>query len=342
MADEKTETLLEALDRGWGEQEEALAAVEEAPVETPEETPEEGVVAEIPEPEVLEAPEHWSDEDKETFNSLPEEARPLYLAKVTSLETGYNTKFESLADERKQLDAFKGFAEMFTPDHREQLARMGTTPEGYVRSLIATHFQLQQNPQATLQQLAQQLGVTLGEAPALEEDDLDPVVNQRLKGIESQLQSLAENLTQTQQSQEEASQRQIQETWQAFAGAKDDQGNVLYPNAEGLKTKIAYELQTLESIPRETAGALLKRAYDNVKWTDPALRQTILDAQAKAETDKAKAETDKAEAKRRESVEKAKRAGSDPKSKSGPVSEAPPEGESRRESLEREWDRMTA
>lgn len=318
-------SLTDQLDAAWKELE-----TEDPAEETSEDPPEEAPKEEAP--DTVEPPEHWSDTDKEAFNSLPEEARPLYLEKAKSIESGYNAKFEDLANERKTLEAVKGFAELFTDQHREQLRQMGTTPEGYVRSLIATHAQLQQNPRETLTNLARQLNVSLGEAEALEED-LDPA-DKKLKDIESQVQNLSNVVTNSQRSQETASQQQITETWQAFAAAKDEQGNELYPKAEALKVKMGLELQTLESIPGETAKDLLERAYDSVKWTDPTLRASILEAEAKAKHDKAEAE-------RKDKVAKAKKAGRDVKGKSEPVSEAPKPNGSLRSELESAWDSLS-
>ena len=101
----------------------------------------------------LAAPDHWSDEDKDSFSELPDEAKPLYLEKVKSIEAGYNRKFEDLASERKEVESYKGFKDMFAP-YEQKLAMAGTNPELYTRQLLATAAQLEANPLGTLEILA--------------------------------------------------------------------------------------------------------------------------------------------------------------------------------------------
>src|SRR5262245_35337860 len=47
----------------------------------------------------LEAPQHWSQEDKDWFTGMPDDVwRQKWLDKTKSLEGGYNTKFQEIAN----------------------------------------------------------------------------------------------------------------------------------------------------------------------------------------------------------------------------------------------------
>lgn len=307
----------------------------------------------------VDAPEHWSDADKESFKGLPDEAKPLYLDKVKSLESGFNRKFEELATERKELEPYKGFHDLFKPFEQE-LATVGTTAEQYTRQLVATALQMRgENKVETFKALAANHGIDLNELVGkptgadeeLDEEFLDPAVKalkQENAALRQELQGLSTEVRQTQNSQRQASSDSVLKEWAIFAGSKDEQGNELYPEAENLRAMVGDELTRNPPGLTETSQDAFKRAYETVKWLDPNLRQSILDAEAEKARNEGKTEAQKAleakqkEAQRKADVGKAKQAGRVVKSKSAPVSEAPIESASWRDEVEKQWDEAAA
>lgn len=294
---------------------------------------------------LVEAPEHWSQEDKNTFAELPDEARPLYLAKVKSLESGFNRKFEELADERRGLDSYRGFHDLFRP-FEEDLASAGITAEQYTRQLVATALQMRQNPEATLASLAKSHGVDLTElvgkltgAGDPHDDDSDPdirALKEQNQMLREELHGLATRFDHSQLSQQQAHQEQMMQDWVDFANAADENGQPLYPGAETLSALVGEELVRNPPALGETPHQTFARAYDTVKWLSPELRQSMLTA----EREKARAAADGGgiEAQRKADVDKARRAGRTIRSKSTPVDEAPRDSLSWRDEVERQWD----
>lgn len=290
-----------------------------------------------------EAPEHWSQDDKDRFAELPDEAKPLYLAKVKSLESGYNRKFEELADERRGLESYRGFDDLFRP-FEEDLAAAGITAEQYTRQLVATALQMRQNPEATLAALAQSHGVDLGDlvgklngaGDALDDELTDPAIQalrQENATLRQGLQGLSAKIDQSQDFVRQAGDDEIVRDFAVFALSTDDAGNERYPHALDLQQHIGTELAHNPPVLGEAPHQAFARAYEAVKWHHAELRNALL----RAEAEKARHEG-RTEALRKADVDKARRAGRTLTSKSMPVDDAPRETSSWKEEVERQWD----
>lgn len=302
---------------------------------------------------VPDAPEHWSETDKESFNSLPDEAKPLYLDKVKSLESGFNRKFEELADQRKALEPYQGFHDLFEP-FRQDLATAGITAEQYTRQLVATALQMRQDPTATLQALAQSHGVdlnTLVGKPEGADDEFDEFTDPQIvaltkqnRELEAKLAGISTRIDQSQTQARQASDADVLREWAVFAQSKDDQGNDRYPQAEALRVQVGEELQRSPQRLGETMHQAFARAYDVVRWANPDLRQSLLDAEVSKAREEVEAkakktvEAAKSEVQRKQDVDKAKKAGRTVKSKSTSVGDAPAVGETWKEEVEKQWD----
>ena len=306
----------------------------------------------VPAPE---APEHWSEADKSSFSELPDEAKPLYLDKVKSLESGFNRKFEELAQERKELEPYKGFHDLFKP-FEQDLATAGITAEQYTRQLVATALQMRQSPEATLTALAQSHGVDLnsvGKPNGASADDefTDPAISalrQENAALRQHVQGLSTKIDQSQIQARQASDDSVLKEWAIFTQSKDEQGNELHPHAEALRALVGDELTRNPPALAETTQQALKRAYETVRWLNSDIRSSLV----KSEADKARREAEeaakkaadavKSEAQRKADVDKAKKAGRTVKSKSAPVDEAPAESKTWKEEVERQWDEAAA
>jgi len=244
-----------------------------------------------PDPEIA-PPEHWSQIDKDAFNDLPPEVRSLYLDKATSLEKGYNEKFEKVASWQKEKAALD---EVFAPMASE-LALYNVDRVDVIRRLAGAHQMLRYDPEGALRQLAAQYGA---EYPFAGSDDdegfLDPAAEQQITQLKQQVAQLQQGFQgfqgQYQSSQEAALQHQID----AFQSAKDADGNLKYPYFDTVR-------QQMGQLIGAGAAQSLEQAYEMAVWGNGETRQRLM----QADQDRAAKE---AEAKRKAEADKARKAG---------------------------------
>lgn len=288
---EKTESLRETIEKAASSEAEVDSGVEEKEVER------------------VEPPEHWSQLDKDRFSELPDEIKPLWLEKTKSLETGYNEKFERVADWEKQQARFN---EIFSPLASE-LSLHGVQPMDMVQRLIGAHQFLRSDPEAGLRWIAEQYGAghMLG---GVEEDSgyLDPMAEKKIQQLEQQVQSLTQTLGGFQGNYQQTQQAQLQSQIRAFETAVDAEGKPKYPYFQNVREQMGQLF---------AAGAVstLEEAYQKaIRLNDDVFGQV-----QKAEQDKAKKE---AEAKRKAEAEKARKAADARVSSSGQSGGAPKYG----------------
>ena len=249
------------------------------------------------------APEHWSEADRGAFDDLPDEAKGIYLDKVRSLESGYNQKFEAIANERKNYEALQHAFEasgienleqfveatrnndtlgnLFEP-FAEQLQAANQTPQQYVRQLVQVAQSIQAHPRETLLWLAEQHGVDLRQEAAATV-------------------------------QEEMTARE----WATFEAS--------HLGADRLKTHIGTHLANDPQRAHETVHAALTRAYDTVKSIDPDVRR--VEDQSRQQ-----------EQMRRQDLQKARAAGRTVNAKSTPINDTRAPKDTWKSELEANWD----
>lgn len=192
-------------------------------------------------------PEHWSQLEKDRFGALPTAIKPLYLEKITSLEKGYQQKFERLAAAEK---THAGIEEVFAPLSGD-LQQYRMTPLDAVKYLVATQQAMRRDPRGTLQKLANDYGIDLGNVaaspgaqaqagsqPAAGDATgyLDPAAERDIAALKAQfgpVTQTVQQLTQAIQQQAQAEQRRQYEASvgavQSFAAAKGPDGKPLHP-----------------------------------------------------------------------------------------------------------------
>ena len=244
---------------------------------------EEVAVEETP---AIEAPEHWSQLDRDRFSELPDDLKPLWLEKSKSLETGYNEKFERVASWEKQQARLN---EIFQPVANE-LALHGVDQMDMVQRLIGAHQYLRNDPAAGLRWLAEQYGAQ----HLLADDDgfYDP--DPKITQLEQQVAQLSNAFNGFQGTYQSSQQAQAQAHIDAFAGAVDESGNPKHPYFNDVRAQMG-------QLMAGGAASTIEQAYDMAVWALPESRQRLMQAeQAKAAKD--------AEAKRKAEAEKARRA----------------------------------
>lgn len=252
-----------------------------------------------------EPPDHWSAEDKEAFAALPDEAKPLALDWRKSIETGYDTKFQEVAATKKEIEPFLGFKDVFAP-YQQDLDRLGTTPQTYVRQLMQVATDLRNSPAETLARLARDYGVEFpaaqAEDEAGEDEFLDPAAAAEIRALKAEIAGLKQttqnSLDQFTQANETERNQQIINQFNDFANTQAD-GKPKYPHAQRLQPQIGMQLQMMSA--EETQGKsmndLMAVAYERAAWSDADARAELL-----------KAQTDNGQKTQKTEVQKAKKA----------------------------------
>lgn len=248
-------------------------------------------------PQAVEAPQHWSAEDKDWFSKQPEENKKWLLAREKSMTADYTRKTQELAEPRKKYERLEKIFEPLRP----QLTQMGLDEPAAVERLLQRYQETEQfinsfkqNPKQAIDWLAGQHGVSLS-GYAADEEYTDPQVaelrnqNQQLM---SRLQALEGNLSQIQQAP-------VIDTLTRFQNAKDENGNLKYPMYEQVKTLMA---------PLVAQGKSLEEAYHDVVWATPEGRAKMLEE----ERTKFLQEEQKKQKEAREKAEAAKKAAGAP------------------------------
>ena len=300
---------------------EPLAAEDDAPpaddLEPSEEAEAEAADVEVADDDEevpgVEAPAHWSNEFKDSFNALPPEAREVFLQRYKDMEGDYTRKTQEVADIRRRASALDEVMQPF----RDEFARAGLDDVGAVRQLLGAHKFLRESPQQAIAWLAQNYGVStdaLGATEQADDDFADPQVKQ-LRDQVSQLQGYLQNQAQQQQ---QAAVADTQLQIDNFAKATREDGSLAHPHFDAVRT-------TMGGLIQSGVAQDMDAAYEMAVYANPELRGSLIDQEAEKVT---------AAKKQQENVRKAKRAQqANVRGSGAPAKEALPSGSSVRDAL---------
>lgn len=254
-------------------------------------------VAEAAEPKGVQAPAHWSEDDRTKFAALPDDnTRQTLLDWRKQIEAGADTKFKAAAEARK---LHEDISLQLTP-YAEAMKAENLTTRDMVMRLFAAERGLREDPVAGLlaltrdyargvagtsqardliQQMATALGVGAGAQPPkpgdAQADPNDP--------RQADFEALNARVTAFEQERENAKRRETQAAitaaqtkLQTFTEAKGEDGAPLHPHFERVRGAMALAVQTA-SQAGETLT--LEDAYDRAVWMDPELRQEMTRAE---------------------------------------------------------------
>lgn len=327
---------------------EAFDEMESAASDEPE-TTEEGVTEEVPETleaeesEVLdeaeeadietdteieasyEAPEHWSAEHKDVFNSLAEmgeagvNAQTFLMERHKEMERAANEKFQEAAGYRKRGEEMDALLEPF----KQGWQMRGFDEMAGLRALLGTYQQLYANPKDTLKYLASQFNVSFGnEEQSADDEFADPAVSE----LKAEINQLKQQLQQGQAQQQQTAQASVAQRIQAFASETDESGNLAHPHFEAVQTDMARLVQS-------GVASDLQDAYEKAVRLNPNLTAEEL-RKAQEEADK------KAKAERAAKAQRAKRAASSVKSSVQSVEKTKPK--TMRDELSEMYDQIAS
>lgn len=237
QAIEETET--EATDTAADEQE---TATTETPAGEEAETASENTEAE-PEASTeseddieLNVPEHWSEQDKTEFAGIKDRKTALSFVerRYKEMESGVTKKFQEIASIRKKGEAL----EEVLAQHRGEYNLHGMDDVAAVRQLFTIYSNLKSNPQGTIQWLANQYGVELGNSE--EGRNPDPA----LLTLNKRIEELQRQQSQSTQQLHLRTQQELQTQIDAFKSAKDEGGNLKHPHFDDVRTTMGQLIQS--------------------------------------------------------------------------------------------------
>ena len=282
---------------------------QEVPPDTPsgqagDRPPSESSDGAAPATEPMEAPAHWASGDREMFSKQTPEAQKWLMERYQGMESAHTQRSQEIAPIRQFVDQWSPYTQQF-----------GATVEQAAQTLFQTEYRLRSGDNAqklaVLRELVQAYGV---QAPGEGEMPADPRVGELQQQL-FQMQAMQ------QQQAQAAQQQQVQTTTQqvqAFAGQKDDKGNLAHPYFGDVETEMTRLAQA------DLAAGVqpdLQSLYDRAVWANPTTRAKLMAEQQKA------------------SVQKARSAGGSISGAGAPAAEQP---RGLRETLEQAYDMQAA
>jgi len=286
-----SETVRETLNRVLAgqeisETEEEAETLPEPPepeqkVEAAEETEEEVAETEVEEKaedkplEAIAPPQHWPNDFKEQFEKMDATGQHLFMKRYKDLEGDYTKKTQSLAKYRKRQESFD---EIMKP-HMDDFSRAGMDDVGAIRQLLSAHNYLKNDPKQAIQWLAKNYGVDLAEvgydSTAEDDDYADP----KMKALEQQVAQLQGFLKNQEQTQMQSVQQNTQSMIDQFANEKTTDGSPKHPHFDSVRDRMGILIQGNQAPDLATA-------YDMAVYSDPKLRQVMMDSYAATKTQK--------------------------------------------------------
>jgi hypothetical protein len=269
-----------------------------APAEGEQAAPEQGAAA-------TEAPQHWSQADKDWIASLPPDHRAKAVERFKAIEAGFTPKLQRAAALEKDYGEVD---RMFEPDMPALQAQgwtkgalikawgevergLATDPAGQVLKIVQ-HYKI------NTQDLAKRLGITpaaaaqvvdaaQGATPEQPAEPIHPIVKQlqdELAAVKGTLTGFTEAQRAEQQRQQQAQQTRTLSEIQAFAEAKGEDGAPSHPHFNDVMADML-ALAAAERSAGRTPN--LAKLYDTAVWANPDTRAKQLAADRAAEQHKA-------------------------------------------------------
>lgn len=283
---------------------------------------EEAATEEAPEPG-LEAPLHWSAEDKAAFAKVPKDAQEFVLRRHKAMEADYTRKTQEVADTKRFKD---NFDQLLNP-YRNQFAMHGMDDVGAVRYLLGNFQALQQNPAQFLMNLAQQYGVDFSQKQ-------DGTVDPTIQALQGEISSLRSQIAQTTQAQQYQVNSSLLNQVNAFRDEKDATGNLKHPHFETVRKDMSVLIESGRAQTLDEAYPLAVRLHPDIY--DKSLEQSILEKQKAAQVEADKKTLDE----QKQKADKAKKAASGIRSGGASVEQKGPQ--TLRSQLSDLWDKQAA
>lgn len=304
-------------------------AVEPAPaeaVETTEDIPDQGTTAEPVEAETpIDPPASWSADEKEHFGTLPPAVQKALVRRESEREASYTQKSQEAA-RYKQYEPL----ETVLAPRRQQWAQEGMSPEQALQQLLALSDYASSDPRGFVQWFAQQRGISLTQPQAepLQQPEGSPDLAPHLAPIVQDIQSIKQQL-------------QLKEQQAALAVVSAFAQDPAHPHFAAVEPDMLAMIPAVrQAHPDISQPEVLKKAYDQAIWANPAVREQLLAAQRAAQEAERKAAEGKRQEEQRQAALKAQKAAGTQLGTRSPLDGGVPAPASARESMERAYDRL--
>lgn len=235
-------------------------------------------------------PQHWSEQDRQSFAKLDPEGQAFLLRRHTEMERDYQTKTQAAATAVQFTNAL---APMFQdPVLSGSLQQAGLSPYDAIGQWAGFHRRaIDPDPQvrmALLGELAQRMGLDPaangqlsrpGQGQLSEEDLKDPAIRffaDHIGKTSNELQALRGELLNMQRSSAEQQQAEVLKVqrWNIdnFADEKDAQGNPKRPHFDAV---LPHMIELYRANPERD----LQTAYDMAVWAVPEIRAKLIEAE---------------------------------------------------------------
>lgn len=259
----------------------------------------------------LEAPKHWPEDRRKTFQSLPDDAKRVILERNKEANVAVTRAQQEAAQYRRTHESLTS---VFTDDHKREMQAAGFDEVTTVKHLLGLYDSFnkdplsvfaniaQRDPVGFLKAAAERLGVKadalLGQQPPQgqpgqpamppqEDEWQDPALislEQRLSGKLSELEqwkAAQERERQEQQRSEQVRFNQwFTEQCNSFENAIDDEGHPKYPHLQAVFDDVIRLVQSdpaANALLRSNPHAALEKAYSQALYLNPEIRQQIID-----------------------------------------------------------------
>lgn len=220
--------------------------------------------------EVIEPPQHWSEQDKALFKGAPPDVQRWMLDRHKSMEADHTRKTQEIADFKREYGAVR---EILTP-FQEQMQSLNLSSSDVIQRWAQAEQYLQTSPAEAIAWLAENYGVDLSQLGQQSAKPGDP----RYTALEQKLAALESNLTQRQQAEQKQKQQTILSQIQEFAGEKDGD-QLKHPHFEA----VMQDMVSLANAERSAGRAPdLAKLYETAIWANPTVREQLLADQRKA------------------------------------------------------------
>ena len=232
-------------------------------------------------------PQHWSEQDRQTFAKLPPEGQAFLLRRHTEMERDYSAKTQAAAT---AVQFTQSLAPIFQdPVISGSLQQAGVSPYDAIGQWASFHRRAMDPNPAARMALWQELGQRMGLNPAasgqmsqpgtaaLSEDDLkDPAIRYFADHIGKTLndvQTLRGELHQMRQQEAAKANAEVLKVtrWSidSFADEKDASGKPKHPHFDAV-------LPHMIDLYRANPERDLQQAYDQAIWAVPEVREKLL------------------------------------------------------------------
>ncbi len=233
----------------------------------------------------LTAPEDWSAEDREVFASQPRPAQEFMLRRHGDMLADYTRKTQEVAVQRR---AFEPVVKRL-----KDTGYTDTEAAGVVERALAFNVQLQREPTATLNALADRLGVTQPgpREKSLAEDDESYLQDPELENLRREVESLKTGIEAKDREREYRTAAEaaagMQVQIDAMRAEKDASGKLLYPHFDELEAEMTNICRAARLDGRNLD---IKELYEQASWLVPEIREKRLMMQSEAERKKKESE----------------------------------------------------